>query len=108
MLHKCAGPALVMTGMTSLLLRVLFSSRPVALREVGCVGQKKKREKSVLESRCLCKKCLLKRRRAKPNSVPEQEPETKQSLDGVRTRSRTQPQYEGSEEIVLKVTNFQH
>ena len=79
--------------------------------------KKKKREKPVLESRCRCEKCLLKRRRAKktsceptePSKVGEgpEEPGAKYALDTVRTRGQTQP-HGGSEEIVLKVTNFQH
>ena len=75
-----------MTGMTSMLLRVLFSSRPVCLREV-CVRKKKK-----------------KRRRAEQGQLREgtEEPGDKYALDNVRTRAQPQYQPQG-EEIVLKV-----
>ena len=68
-----------------MLLRVLFSSRPVALRELGCARKKKKKKK---------------RGGGEPGQLGEEE-------DNVRTGAQTRPHHGGPEEIVLKVTNFQ-
>ena len=50
----------MMLGMTSMLLRVLFSRRPTVFRNI-CV-EKKKKEKTVFDSRCRCDKCVQKRK----------------------------------------------
>ena len=73
-----------------MLLRVLFSSRPVALRELGSGSKKKKKKRGGVE----------------PGQLKEEEG-AKYSLDNVRTGAQTRPHHGGPEEIVLKVTNFQ-
>ena len=87
--------------MSSMLLRVLFSSRPAMLR--SCCVSEKKVKKSAMESRCRCARCLLKQRKEKKAVVPVKFEEIDIDWATDSTRSHQDP-----EEIVLKVTNFQN
>ena len=73
-------------------------------------GRQKKKEKSVFESRCRCEKCLQRKRREK-DSVPVKMKESNAEVNpGIRTPSvtnRMSQSNSSSEEIVLKVTNYQ-
>ena len=88
-----------MVGMSSMLLRVLFSSRPVMMRNCST---KTKMEKSALESRCRCERCLLKQKKDEKASTP-----VKLEDINIGWEADNPPSQQNSEEIVLKVTTFQ-
>ena len=54
LITKCLGAVFVMLGLTSMLLRVLFSTRPSTLKYL--CQEKKKKEKTVFDTRLLVAK----------------------------------------------------
>ena len=107
---------LVMMGMSSMLLRVLFSRRPSALRNF-CL-EKKKKEKTVFDTRCRCEKCVEKRKKDKDlvlNSLVEERKNNEvtsanktsielQTLKNRKTKSDGLC-HQQQDEIILKVPN---
>lgn len=92
-----------MVGMTTMLLRVLFSTRPAVLRDC-CLRRGRKKEKSVMDTRCRCEKCR-ERKRARTISVPAKEEEIT-DVDLGSTSVTDRQGHPNPEEIVLKVTHF--
>ena len=75
----------------------------------SCVRPKKK-EKSVYKSRCRCDKCLQRRRRENdsvPVKMKESEAESNSGILSPSVTNRKSQSNSSSEEIVLKVTNYQ-
>ena len=102
----------MMLGMTSMLLRVLFSRRPTVFGKF-CV-EKKKKEKTVFDTRCRCDKCVKKRKSeseldslapTRKNKSLAPAPSANIHLETLQRRktiSEGHPQQRG-EEIILKV-----
>ena len=99
-----------MLGMTSMLLRVLFSRKPTVLRN-WCL-EKKKKEKTVFDTRCRCEKCVEKRKKTKNEKKPTKEQlnelgETNKGfieLETLKNRKITfKEQQDRGEEIILQV-----
>ena len=112
LLTKCLGPVFVMLGMTSMLLRVLFSRRPTVLANF-CV-EKKKKEKTVFDTRCRCDKCVKKRKlepeldslapTRKNKSLAPAAPSANIRLESLQRRKTTsEGRQQRGEEIILKV-----
>ena len=104
---------LVMVGMTSMLLTVLFSKRPSFLRNI-CV-KKTPKTKTVFDTRCRCDQCLEKRKQDKKvNSFTEHKENNEppvpanKSLIELQTLKNRKTKTEGlgqhQEEIILKVS----
>ena len=116
LITKYVGAMFVMLGMTSMLLRVLFSRKPTVFKD-WCLESKKK-EKTVFDTRCRCDKCIEKRK-MKMNSSdtvnqerePPQDNKTFIQLKTLKNRKTTKNQEEQEhdqrgEEIVLRVPNL--